>query len=348
MKKTISILLALVMASTFVSGAFAISIDEGVDNLRTLWSRDNGPLVDGFDIDYSYYSPIDNGASADKKYPLVIIMAGALEGLIEGFELTANGLATWTADEYQSRFNNGAAFLLIGRAPEESNRYWDSSIIMPAFKAAIDEFIEKNPNVDTDRIYLVGWCLGGTGSLNLTAMYPDFFAASMIMVPSRAITKGEAEIMKNKPVWLMACKNDTYVSYDRVVKPSWENLKAAATDPSKIRYTIYDRAPGVTLADTFRFIDDHDVWTNVAYDMKSGNEKYEGEKTVDGSENEIESPEVISWLNSYTLEKDNDTSGKLPSKLYRFWYEDFINAHRVFLIKVILRFLDTFGYIDLY
>ena len=348
MKRVISVLLALVMALSFANAACAMSIDEGVDNLRTLWTRGNGPLVNGYDIDYSCYSPVENGASADKKYPLVIIMAGALEGLVEGFELTANGLATWTADEYQSRFNNGAAFLLIGRAPEESNRYWDSSEIMPAFKAAIDEYIEKNPNIDTDRIYLVGWCLGGTGSLNLTAMYPDFFAASMIMVPSRAITKGEAEILKDKPVWFMACKNDTYVSYDRIVKPSWENLRRAANDPEKIRCTIYDRAPGVTLADKVPFINDHDVWTNVAYDMKSGNEIYEGEKTVDGNGNEITSPEVISWLNSYTLEKDIDTSGKLPSKFYRFWYEDFINAHRVILIKIILRFLDTFGYIDLY
>ena len=348
MKKIISVLLAVTMAFCVSLPASAMSIDEGVDKLRTLWARDNGPLVNGHDIDYSYYSPVANGASADKKYPLVIIMAGALEGLIEGFELTANALASWTADEFQSKFNNGAAFLLIGRAPEEDEFYWDSSVITPAFKGAIDDFISKNPNVDTDRIYCVGWCLGGNGSLNLSTMYPDFFAASMIMCPSRGITAGEAEILKDKPVWIMGCKKDTYVSYPFVILKSWENLRRASNDPSKIRLTVYDKAPGVTLADTFPFINNHDVWTNVAYDMHSGNPEYEGEKTVDGNGNEIISPEVISWLNSFTLDKSADTSGKLPSRLYKFLVETVKNDFRVVLIKLILRFLDTFGYIDLY
>ena len=118
MKKLISIILALVVVLGAALPCLAMSISKGVDSLRTLWSRDNGPMVNGHDIDYSYYSPVANGKSANKKYPLVVIMAGALEGLVEGFELTANALASWTTDEYQSRFHNGAAFLLIGRAPE--------------------------------------------------------------------------------------------------------------------------------------------------------------------------------------------------------------------------------------
>ncbi|MBR0121874.1 MAG: dienelactone hydrolase family protein [Clostridia bacterium] len=348
MKRLLSILLALVIAVSAAFPAFSMSIDEGVDNLRTLWSRDKGPEVGGEDIDYSYYSPVANGADDSKKYPLVIIMAGALEGLVEGFELTANALASWTADEYQSKFNNGAAFLLIGRAPEEHDYYWDASAVAPAFKAAIDDFIVKNPCVDTDRIYCIGWCLGGTGSINLSTMYPGFFAASMVMCPSRGITEGEAQILKDKPVWLMGCKKDTYVDYNRVMLKSWNNLKKYAKNTDKIRFTSYDEAPKVTLADTFDFIKNHDVWSNVAYDMKSGIDIYKGEKTVDGKETELASPSVIEWLNSYTLDKNADTKGELPGAFYRFFHENVKNFSRVILIKLILRFLDTFGYIDLY
>ncbi len=348
MKKLISVILALVVVLGAALPCLAMSISKGVDSLRTLWSRDNGPMVNGHDIDYSYYSPVANGKSANRKYPLVVIMAGALEGLVEGFELTANALASWTADEYQSRFHNGAAFLLIGRAPEEEEYYWDSSVITPAFMAAIDDFAKKNPCVDKNRIYTIGWCLGGIGSLNLMTMYPDYFAAGMIMTPSREITPGEAKIIKDKPIWLMGCKRDTYVSYLNVMLRSWYNLKKETNHPENIRYTVYDRAPGVTLADTFPFINNHDVWTNVAYDMDSDNKEYKGEKTIDGNGNEIDSPTAIAWLNSFTLDKNADTSGKLPSPFYKFFKETLKNEERVFIIKVILRFLDTFGYIDLY
>ena len=93
------------------------------DFLRDLWNRGEGPEVNGIDIDYSYYSPVENGADSEKKYPLVIIMAGALEGVVQGFELTANALALWTAERFQKRFHNENAFLLIGRAPEEQKPY---------------------------------------------------------------------------------------------------------------------------------------------------------------------------------------------------------------------------------
>ena len=73
-----------------------------------------------------------------------------------------------------------------------------------------------------------------------------------------------------------------------------------------------------------------------------------GEKTVDGSEKDLGSPTVIEWLNSYTLDKNADTSGELPSAFFRFFHENVKNFSRVILIKIILRFLDTFGYIDLY
>ena len=348
MKRITAVILALVILFSAALPCSAMSISEGVDQLRTLWSRNNGPMVNGHDIDYSYYSPVANGKSADQKYPLVVIMAGALEGIVEGFELTANALASWTADEYQSRFHNGAAFLLIGRAPEEEEFYWDSSVITPSFMAAIDDFVKNNPCVDTSRIYSVGWCLGGVGSLNLLTMYPDYFAAGMVMTPSREITPGEAQILKDKPIWVAGCKRDSYISYRRVILRSWNNLKKATNHPENIRFTSYDRAPGVTLADTFPFINDHDVWTNVAYDRASGNEAYVGEKTVDGNETVIDSPTVIAWLNSFTLDEDADTSGQLPSRFYKFFNETLQNEVRVFIIKVILRFLATFGYIALY
>lgn len=348
MKKIIAITIALITVVSFALPSFAMSINEGVDNLRTLWSRGNGPEVDGLDIDYSYYSPVENGAKANKKYPLVIIMAGALEGVVEGFELTANALASWTADEYQSKFHNGGAFLLIGRAPEEDWHYWDSSDIIPAFKAAIDDFVSKNPNVDTSRIYTLGWCLGGNGSINLATLYPDFFAAAVIICPNRAITKGEAKILKDKPVWLMGCKRDTYVSYLNVIVPSWNRLKAAASDLSEKRLTTCAKAPGVTLADKFPFIQNHNMWSNVAEDMQSKDPAYVGLTTVDGEGNSIINPSIIDWLSSKTLSEKPEISGSSPGMVHKFFNETIRSEFRKGFFYVVLHLLDQFGYIDLY
>ena len=65
------------------------------DKYRAKFQRDNGPLVGDWDIDYSYYSPMTDGAPEDKTYPLVIITAGALEGWAEGIEIQANEMPLW-------------------------------------------------------------------------------------------------------------------------------------------------------------------------------------------------------------------------------------------------------------
>ena len=76
---------------------------------RLLWKRDNGPMIGRWDIDYSYYSPADYGADKNTKYPLCIILVGALEGLFEGLEIQANEMPLWSDEKYQSRFTNGGA-----------------------------------------------------------------------------------------------------------------------------------------------------------------------------------------------------------------------------------------------
>lgn len=343
LKKSLAIALATcLLAVSFSFMTSAMSINMGTDALRTLWSRGNGPMVNDWDIDYSYYSPVENGADNSKKYPLVVIMAGALEGLTEGFELTANSLATWTAEEYQSRFTNGGAFLLIGRAPEEDELYWDSAKIMPSFKAAIDDFVSKNPNVDTDKIYIVGWCLGGTGAINLMTLYPDFFAASIIMCPSRALTMGEASILKDKPVWLMGCKLDSYVNYSSVILPSWINLKTKSNRKSDLRFTTSMNAPGVSMADLFPFILNHNMWENVAYDMHFTGYGYYKIKSYDGNGKKLDDPYAISWLTSFSLE-EADTSGEHPSRILRFFKEDLVDTIRSKLLLAVIQMIAQIG-----
>ena len=284
---------------------------------RELWKRDNGPMIGRWDIDYSYYSPIDYGADKNKKYPLCIILVGALEGLFEGLEIQANEMPLWSDEKYQSRFTNGGAYLMIPRAPEEDGLYWDQSCLTESLKGAILDFCQKHENVDMSRIYLLGWCLGSLGTVSLAAAYPELFAATVLMAPDRAITKSEASRLREMPVWMMGAKTDTHSFYHFNVLPSWKLLCSTTNNRNNLRLTTYLRAVDVYLVQEVAAMGNHNLWDNVSEDMhfegvpydrdKIITGSYKGMKTVDGNGAVLYDPYIISWLCKYT----NDGRSKI-------------------------------------
>ncbi len=330
MKRFFIILAALILCVVLILSNISLlkipkSIDYKIDETRAMWSRDCGPSVNDIDIDYSYYSPVENGASTKNKYPLIIIMAGALEGLQEGFELVANAMPSWSTPEYQSRFKSGNAFLLIARAPEEDWLYWNSSKLTPALKAAIDDFCLYNPNVDTDRISIIGWCLGGSGAINLASSFPDEFASLTVMCPDRAITKNEAQALKNMPVWFFGSESDTYSSYKKYVYKSYELLCEATNRKDDIRLTSYSSAPDVTLLDSIPFIFNHNLWNSLATDLTPDETQYPDMETIDGNGNIIESPSSLSWIDSFEITDGRDESEARETESVNYKVSNFFN-----------------------
>lgn len=348
-KKVFALIFSLLLCAILVLANVSLlkipsSIDYRIDDVRATWSRGNGPEVNGIDIDYSYYSPIENGASPEKKYPLIIIMAGALEGLQQGFELVANAMPKWTTPEYQSRFEDGSAFLFIARAPEEDWLYWDYSKLTPSLKAAIDGFCNQNLNIDTNRIHVIGWCLGGNGAINLATTYPNEFASTTIMCPDRAISENEAQALKNMPVWFMGSETDTYSNYKNCILKSYNRLCEVSNRKNDVRLTSYSTAPDVPLLEWIPFIFNHNLWDNLANDMPSTNSKYPDMKTIDGNGNTIENSSAISWLNSLNLDDTREDSEARDTESFsakiRFFFGENI---KVFLKSRLMRLLlNTF------
>ena len=289
-RKLISVLLALMMLlSCFAISASAVSLDDGLSALRGQWSRGNGPKKGGYDIDYSFYSP-KKSDDDPTKYPLVVFMGGATEGKSKGHELEANNFAYWSSEEYQARFEDaGGAYLLIARAPEETALFWDSPLLTDALFAAIDDFANKNPNVDKDRISVLGWCLGACGAAMLVTEHPDYFAAGIYMASRYTVSNSQADRLKNVSTWIICCLSDSYSVYDLYSGPFWSKMRSSAADKSKIRLTTCTSAPDISI------LLKHNVWDMVARDMTS-NEGCTGVKTVDGNSDEIDSPSVITWL----------------------------------------------------
>lgn len=294
-KKLVSVLLSVVMlSSVFAVLPSAMSLDQGLDALRSQWSRDRGPKADGYSIDYSYYSPKKN-SSDNTKYPLCIFLAGMGEGEYEGKELIANSFPLWSADENQKEFQNaGGAYLLIARAPEPV--YWNMAPTA-SLKAAIDDFIKKNPNVDTDRIYVLGWCLGAVGATRYATDYPDSVAGIVLMATASAVSASEAKALSNTAVWLVHSKSDGYALYDLYCSPSWNNLKKYSNNPEKLRLTSCESAPDAGI------LKSHLTWAYMEQDCRD-NGGCKGLKTINGNGETVENVRAISWLSQWSQYKE--------------------------------------------
>lgn len=291
----------LLFAATVVQSS-AVSLSSGMNELRAQFSRDAGPTVNGYSIDYSFFSPVKNSADTTR-YPLIIFMAGYTEGEYPGKELTSNQLPAWSSSELQARFvNAGGAYIIFARAPEERGYCWNASHLISPLKAAIDDFLVKHPNVDKQRVYVGGWCLGAIGAANLVSTYPDSFAGLLYMSSPDSISSAQAAKLSNTAVWILHCKKDTFAPYGLYATPSWNRIKENTKDLSKVRLTTFATAP-----DCNALLPNHNVWRMVAYDMASDHEAYTTMETVDGNGNKIEAKNAfISWLSSqYNITHDN-------------------------------------------
>jgi predicted peptidase len=115
--------------------------------------------------------------------------------------------------------------ILMPQCPEDD--IWDSDALL----ALVDE-IAGSHAVDQDRIYLVGYSMGGTGAWRLALAYPERFAA---IAPMSGYTDpARATRLKGVSTWVFHGAKDTLVQpseSEKMVKA----LEAAGVD---VRFTL--------------------------------------------------------------------------------------------------------------
>ena len=304
-KSVLSIILcAVILSLSFTVCAFSVSINDSWEALESQFQRDAGPTVDGYSIDYSYFSPVKS-KNDTAKYPLMIFMAGYTEGEYPGKELTSNRLSTWSSSELQARFYESAGcFIIFARAPEEKGLCWNAASLISPLKAAIDDFTKKHPNVDKERIYATGWCLGAIGAANLVSTYPNYFAGLLYMSSPGSISAAQAAALSNTTVWIFHCKKDTFAPFGLYAQPSWNNMLSYTNVPENVRFTTFETAP-----DCGSLLPNHNTWNMIAYDMACDDDRYSGMRTVDGTGREIPASEgIINWLSSQYHQNHTDCS----------------------------------------
>jgi pimeloyl-ACP methyl ester carboxylesterase len=197
---------------------------------------------------YVSYVPADYDADTGKKWPLVVYLHGGSDRGTDLKKLYASGIP--------DQIYRGRQFPFIVLAPQcpEHLRWSTDDWFENFYQEAVAKY-----RIDTDRIYLTGPSLGGSGTWYIAARYPTTFAA---IAPLSGFTSHLDFIDQNidkladTPVWAFHGKLDTVVPFEeteRIVKRlggTNRNLRFSA-DPSaghSIHWQVY---PGQEIYDWF-------------------------------------------------------------------------------------------------
>jgi glyoxylase-like metal-dependent hydrolase (beta-lactamase superfamily II)/predicted esterase len=126
-------------------------------------------------LPYRYFEPSAKN-SAGTKYPVILYLHGENEfGTDNKAQLTTTECATIWVEPDHLAIN--PTFVLAPQAPKGTD--WTTEPVYSNTLALLNKFIESHPNIDTKRIYVVGFSVGGTGVWNMILKNPTLFAAAM-------------------------------------------------------------------------------------------------------------------------------------------------------------------------
>jgi len=178
-------------------------------------------------LKYATFNP-DNNKEKDGSTPLIIWLHGAGEGgnntLIT---IMGNKVVNLATKEIQELFGDNGAYILAPQTPTlwmdiDGSKTYNTSVpenmgtsyYTETLMELIKSYVESNPKIDKNRIYIGGCSNGGYMTINMLVNYPDYFAAaypSATPYSSSWLTDEKVEILKDQPIWLVHAKTDGIV-----------------------------------------------------------------------------------------------------------------------------------------
>ena len=238
---TVSLLLLIIFSSYADSLA-----DAGIEKMI-------GEVPDGYNF-WLYTPPLKDGESEDEEKPLIIFLHGKS---LCGTDL--NKVRRYGTISAIEKGRNIDAFVI---APQNPGGAWNPDKIMQ-----IVDYMVREYYVDANRIYALGMSLGGYGTLDLAAAYPDRIAAAIGMCGGA--TEKDLSGLAGMPVWIIHGTGDSAVpvsASDKVARAVEQ-----AREEGDINRLQYDRLPGKN----------HGILAKVFY-----------------------RPEVYEWLMSHSLDQE--------------------------------------------
>ena len=159
-------------------------------------------------LDYRFLVP----DAVDRKLPLVIFLHGSGERGSDNEAQLKWGVQQFASDENMKHY---PAYVVAPQCPE--NDQWanydgkmreNPTKALGLVREMIDDLIE-NYAIDEDRIYITGLSMGGFGTFDALARYPDLFAAGAPVCGGG--DPGTVEQFKEVPIWIYTGAEDPVV-----------------------------------------------------------------------------------------------------------------------------------------
>ena len=159
-------------------------------------------VYDPSSLNYLLFMPRNTTAVINGKYPLIISLHGIGESGDALWMLKNDGLPKILDGK------NSFPFIVVSpQCPATTEWYYDRTDIK--LNRLLDSVIARYP-VDTNRIYLTGYSMGGIGTLDLSIRYPQRFAA-LIPIAFRIETGWDLCSIKDIPMWAFHGEKDDVI-----------------------------------------------------------------------------------------------------------------------------------------
>lgn len=173
------------------------------------------------------YNPDTSVDAEEEAKPVIIFLHGA--------SLCGNNLDRvrryGTIDAIQKGYKPNAYVI----APQNPGGAWNPDKVMNVF-----DYVADNHNIDYDRIYVMGMSLGGYGTIDMVARYPEYIAAAMAFCGG-ASTK-DISGLNEVPLWIIHGTADRAVSVSQSDKVVAQMEAQAGGNAPRL---IYDRVQGM-------------------------------------------------------------------------------------------------------
>ena len=183
-------------------------------------------------LSYATFDP----AKDDVKNPLMIWLHGAGEGGTDTSIITlGNRVTSLVQDEIQGIMKG--AYVLAPQAPtmwmddgtgtytkDGTSKY--TEVLMDLIKY----YVDNNPDIDTNRIYIGGCSNGGYMTMNMIMEYPSYFTAAFPICEAYDdswITDDMINSIKDLPIWFTHAANDTTVDPEKTILKTFKRLEDA-------------------------------------------------------------------------------------------------------------------------
>lgn len=256
--------------------------------------------MDTLTLTYTAYEP--DSLDSWEQNPLIIWLHGLGEGGTD-IEKTilGNEASALTESDIQNHFISGeqtGAYVLIVQTPTYwldagDNTYHRGDLpsrYTEILMDTIEAYIESNPDVDPDRIYIGGASNGGFMTLEMLIHYPDYFAAAFPCCPAYSynvyakdfmgnyrtfflnqyiktnwvyLTEDKIDALLETPIWFLQAATDTIVPAFDYTIPVYRALLQAGAENTWC--SLYFGAMGTESADTLYL--GHWVWIYLLNDQ---------------------------------------------------------------------------------